>query len=186
MEYKNKLIVSPHKYNLIIAKPYYCVPAVLQMIAEIYPTTTDLTQEEIARIFIVKQPLDNNDIKTNDYGVQITASKINTFIERFKLPLLEEYLSIFMILEWDFARILTEMIMSGRHIMVAFSYGELYGSSEKDIGHVSLITAIEDQNNVVMLDPGPDRPGEKIVSLYDLYRAIHYKKAGLQTFIYNE
>lgn len=183
----NQTVLSKYKYDLEIAEPYACVPAVLKMVLGTSRKSVSVTQEQIKKAIGVNVPQTDNDgqisiseINTNDYGVLLTKDYIERFINIFSLPYTESFISIYSLSDWEFEEKLEELLTGGNHAIVAYDYGVLHGYEGNSAGHVSLVVGINKQSDVTIIDPGPEHAGEKTVKAYDLYRAIHAKKSGIQ------
>ena len=80
------------------------------------------------------------------------------------------------------AELLQEYLSQGKHVVFAFSYGVLYNKNPYfDLGHVSLLEQVINEDLIQVYDPGPDAPGKKNVRISDMYDAMR-KKGGLYIF----
>lgn len=171
--------------NNIISQPFLCVAAILETVLRNYGIAS-LSQVEIAEFFGVNVPLHyegevKNILKTDDinlYGIRVQKNGINTFFDHYKLPLTENYISVFTFNDWQFEDIVKDNLKNNSHIVCGFDYGRLYDTIDIGLGHVSLITAAS-ENKITLLDPGPRGAGSKQVDIDDLFLAIKAKKDGL-------
>lgn len=177
------------KYELITADDFFCVAALLQMIISCC-TNIKLDQYQIADYFGLWVPIDykkaikiNNVRRTDDsnfWGIVIEDNEVNEFFQHFNIPLREEYISINSIAEWNFEDRITEYLSENYHLICGYDYNSLYNKGyDYPIGHVSLISGISKDKNIIMIDPGPYKPGIKEVKSEDLYVAIKRKNNGI-------
>jgi hypothetical protein len=180
-----KAVKTIHKYKLITANEFLCIPACIEMILRSH--SINFMQNEIAEYFGVNVSLDytgpiNNIMRTTDLnilGLVLNNDSINNFFANFNLPFKEEYVSIKKLQDWMFEDLLSEKIALGNHLICGFSYGGLYNDKSKfEIGHVSIIEAIENEK-ITIIDPGPLNTGKKQVDIFDMFRAIHMKNDGV-------
>ena len=114
----------------------------------------------------------------NKWGIILMNDTLTNWFERNSIDLVEDFLSIFKIAEFEFLDIINRLLIEPCHLICGFDYGYLYNKQNKKIGHVSLIIGTE-REQVILLDPGPDRPGEKTVNGDDLFSAIKRKGDGI-------
>lgn len=173
--------------TFIIAKPYLCVAAVLELIIrESYPNKK-ITQLDIANYFGVgiknrrALPIQNvyqveND---EDVGIHLEKDSINRFFRDYNLHLQEHFVSIYSIAEYDFEETIKLNLKKDAFLVCGYSYGRLYNIETKyELGHVSIIKNVT-QGTIEMLDPGPLNSGYKKVKAEDLYSAIRIRGDGL-------
>ncbi|MGB3478560.1 MAG: hypothetical protein WBB67_05315 [bacterium] len=179
---------SRYKYKIIKAKPFLCLAALLEIMIKSSIKKSQISQKEIGRFFGIWVPegYKGNVKKThitntpNEWGIIVKNDIINKFFKTFKIPMREEFISIYNLQDWEFEDKIRELLIRGNHIICGYNYGSLYGDKQKRSGHVSLISKIsKDGKYVEILDPGPDNHGYKKVRTYDLYIAIHKKKDGI-------
>lgn len=178
-------IKAKYSYEIVIAEPFMCVPACLEIILNIYGF--NLNQNEIAEYFGIHVPQDyegkiSNIIKTdeeNKWGIVFRENSLNDFFKDKALPLNERFVPINTLADWEFEEVVQKNLIEGNHLICGFSYEKLYkGFNNDNIGHVSIIESINSEN-IMLLDPGPHGVGRKNVNVYDLFKAIHFKKDGL-------
>lgn len=182
------IITNGFQYELVVAHKFLCVPAVLSMIV----ATTDilnLNQDKIAEYFGVNVPVGSDDglinnVKQindeNSWGVVISNNEVNGFFEHFGIPLEEHFIHVNTIAEYYFEDLIKNLLEDKKHIICGYDYYSLnlQNANSMRIGHVSIIKAIKN-GNIVIIDPGPKDPGEKIIKPEDLFFAIKRKSNGL-------
>lgn len=162
--------------KIVVAKKEYCIPAVLEMVLNIYDIKS-LNQDDIASQFTINS---SQNTPEEEWGIVLDNNSINNFFERNDIPLVENFISINQIYdEYDFVdRVKKELLNSV--IICGYNYSYLYGNKDRNFSHVSIILDISDDcKSVYILDPGPKESGFKWVDLYDLYLAIKNRKDGL-------
>lgn len=174
-------------YELIVADSYLCIPATLQTILKSEGFIPLISQYKIADYFAINVPLDykNKNLKninrtsdSKEWGIKLKKESINSFFKFYKIPLHERYIPINTLQDWEFSDTIINAINEKKHIVCGYSYNLLYNNKKGNIGHVSLITGISD-NEIEILNPGPDNSGFQRVDLYQLYNSIRLKKDGL-------
>lgn len=179
------MIKSPFDYKLVIAKPFQCIPACLEMIVQ--TMNIEINQSQIAEYFGLM--VDENyhgsiaNVKytsdSNQLGIILQNDSVNKFFRDFMLPFKEEYLPIEKLSDWELMDTIMKELLLGSNLMCGYSYGILNIQEELDeIGHVSIIIGI-DKEKIALLDPGPSDSGIKTYQFISLYKAIHKKKDGL-------
>ena len=171
--------------EIIISQPFLCVAAILEAILRCNGIKS-LDQEEIAEFFGVHVPLQydgtiRNVTRTenvNLYGIRVEDNGINNFFDHYNLPFNESFLSVFTFNDWQIEDIVKAHLANNSHVVCGFDYGELYGTVDKKLGHVSLITAASG-TTITLLDPGPIGHGTKHVNNENLFSAIKAKRDGL-------
>lgn len=181
---------SSHHYELIEAKPFLCVGASIEMILRsegicIYDQVdiserlgVNIPPEDESSLLNVTRTIDKN-----RWGTVIENGVLNRLFEEISVPLYENYIHISTIHEAEFAVTLAKQITTGHHIICGFDYGVLFRDKQSTVGHVAIITAVSNEGNVELLDPGPDDSGIKTVNADLLYDAIRSKKDGLWIFM---
>lgn len=163
--------------EIVIAKPNWCVPAVLEMLL-IHCGIKTLSQTEIAEQLDIVPAEGKIDHKK--WGAQIKNNTINDFFKANSIKLHEDFLSINYfqdesILEEE----IRKMLKNNISIICGFNYTWLYGNKEDTFQHVSIVVDIPRENELLLLDPGPRDAGYKIVKSHDLFYAIKVAKDGL-------
>jgi hypothetical protein len=175
-----------HNYLPVVAEPYLCVCALLEMIIK-RKSNKLVTQHEIAEYIGVNVPHDySGDIKNvryvkdeNLYGIVLNDDGLKPIFDRFALNLTEDFSSINKFQDWEFFENIEKNLSLSNDIIVGFSYGILFSDTTKQqIGHACLIEKVENEE-VVIYDPGPENYGFKIINGLNLYSAIKKKKDGL-------
>ncbi|MDD2716298.1 MAG: hypothetical protein PHW04_10455 [Candidatus Wallbacteria bacterium] len=179
------------KYNYILekAEDYFCVCAVLKTIIQIH-SNRSISQQEIANFFNIIYPSDYPYISDksitskdpNDWGIKIHKDGINNLLKAGNIPLKENYYPINQFQDWQFDDKIREILGNGYHLVCGFCSPFLYFHEDKKVGHVAIIYGIENEN-VILLDPGPEKFGRQVVQSIDLYQAIHFKKDGIWEII---
>ena len=179
-------IRSDHNYTLVVAKPFLCVGAVLQMIlAEIGYNKYD--QEDLIDFFDLWLPENHYKYHSNanlsdesrDWGVHLKYDTINNLFNHLKIPLTEKYYPVDTVEDWNMADLIADNMVRGHHLICGYVYGSLFNKPDNKAGHVSLINGIFEDKKINVIDPGPDDPGEKEVDFIKLYKAMKEKKDGL-------
>jgi hypothetical protein len=119
---------------------------------------------------------------TNDedkWGIVIDKDTINNFFKKKNLPLIETYISISEIAEYNFYDILNTAILNNNHVIFGYDYNLLFKNIKSKIGHVSLISRVISDSIIEIYNPGPENWGLKQFKLDDLYYAIKAKNDGL-------
>lgn len=170
--------MNKYKYNLIIAKPNFCVPATLQMVLE-YHGITGINQELIASQLTITP--DNDDIEHIHWGTYIEHNTLNSFFKRNEICLNEKYIPINIFMDSDFfIEKVKELLDNNISIICGYNYTWLFGDCDDTYRHVSIIVdIILNENKVLLLDPGPKEAGYKYVSADKLFYAIKAGKDGL-------
>lgn len=181
-------IESKYKYELEeISDDFMCVPSILLTVIKQH-TKTPPTQEEIVNflgIWLPEEyqlsPLITNRHTTqdkNEYGIRVTSPQINKLFAHLAIPLVESYIPINHLLDWEFEECIEDNIRKSNHVICGYSYQYLFHQTPSPIGHVSLITAIND-GEISLLNPDPESSGINKVRASDLYNSIKHKKDGL-------
>lgn len=163
--------------NLVVAKPDYCVPAVLQMVLEHYGIL--MSQDEIANsLNIIKSDEDGD---PNKWGAQIGINTFNEFFTEKNIALEEETIKSSHIFDTDdFCDEIEKRISKKESIICGYTYTWLFGEKDDVFKHVSIIVDINiSEEKIVLIDPGPKDPGVKEVDAYRLFQAMKQAKAGL-------
>lgn len=166
------------QWEMVIAEPNYCVPAVLEMVLKHYDITS-LTQNDIASQLIVI-PADN-DVDHEMWGTLIGRDSINRFFANNDLPLYEEFVSInYFMDEMDLTDKIEILLERNVTIICGYNYSRLYEEDYDIFRHVSIIVSIsQDKKEIELLDPGPVNAGFKMVQAYSLFGAIKDGHDGL-------
>lgn len=164
--------------KIVVAKPNWCVPAVLEMVLRHYGIS-DYTQYSIAEQLNIVPASD--DIVATKWGAQIGNNTLNDFFGRNGIKLREDFHSIHLYMdEVFFADEIKTLLAKGITIVCGYSYTWLFGNREDSFGHVSIIVGISgDMQSIYLLDPGPKNAGYKSVSAQDLFYAIKARNDGL-------
>lgn len=174
----------------VIAENYLCFPALLEMIIN-DAFDMNISQFEIAEHFGIVVPCGYKKIINNqsesptplDFGTHIDVEKIQGFFEKNKIELKIDYYEINRVGDICFANFIREHLKHREYLMCSYSYGMLYGKEHaNELGHVSLITEVNVNDEVLIYDPGPDDYGKKLVNELHLYDAIQYRHGGIYTF----
>ena len=174
--------------SLIVAKPYLCVPAILETTLKYYGIF-NFDQEKIASNFEIfvppnfnsRKPYYHETIDSNKWGIVLKDYSINTFFRNNSIPLRETFISIYTIYdEFNMKDLIEEMLKIDSVMICGYNYSAVFGENDSDIGHVSIIKGLKKgYEDIILLDPGPKNPGLKSVNSYDLYNAIKRKKDGI-------
>jgi len=140
--------------QIVIAKPNWCVPAVLEMVLT-HHGIKSLSQAEIAEQLDIVPAEEAIDHKK--WGAQIKNNKDDFFLEEEIRKLLKTNISI----------------------ICGFNYTWLYGNKEDAFQHVSIIVDVLQGSEILLLDPGPRDAGYKTVKIQDLFYAIKAAQDGL-------
>lgn len=164
--------------DVVVAKPDYCVPAVLEMVLK-HHNVSLLSQDEIAQQLNILHADDSIDPKL--WGAHISNGTLNHFFTKNDIPLHEHYISIHNFMdEYFMGEAISSLLDQGNSIICGYNYTWLFGKKEDRFGHVSIIVGISDNlDRIELLDPGPKNAGYKTVESYDLYSAIKAYNDGL-------
>jgi hypothetical protein len=167
-----------NSYEPIVAKPNFCVPAVLQMVLKYYGVK-EMTQDEIASQLLITP--DRDDVEHINWGARIENDTLNIFFQNNGLELKEEYISINQFMDSFFLmEKLQELIQKQVSIICGYNYTWLFGNGEDTFRHVSIVVDVFlNEDRVLLLDPGPKDAGYKYVSADKLFYAIKAGKDGL-------
>ena len=153
--------------QIVIAKPNWCVPAVLEMVLT-HHGIKSLSQAEIAEqldIVPAEEAIDNT---------------INDFFKANSIQLHENYLPINCIQDDFFLEEeIRKLLKTNISIICGFNYTWLYGNKEDAFQHVSIIVDVLQGSEILLLDPGPRDAGYKTVKIQDLFYAIKAAQDGL-------
>lgn len=183
--------MKPENYELIISEDFLCVATVLEIILKAEGFSS-ISRFQIASWFGLCLP-DGFELKydflekgifyskdANQWGIRIKNDSLNEFFSANNLPFQEKYFPINQIADFSFLDDLRNVFANSRHTIVGFDYGKLFREERNlKIGHVGIVTQVVDEENCLLLDPGPRNPGLKKVSLEDLFDAIRSKKDGI-------
>ena len=169
MEYVNQVT---------IAKPNWCVPAVLEMVLRHYGIEC-ISQQDIAEQLKIT-PVENG-ISHKQWGAHVKDGTLNEFFQANNIPLKENYYPVSHILDELFfvdeiQRILKKSEVS---IICGYTYERLFDIGDDVYQHVSIIVGATDDGHVEIIDPGPKNAGKKYVSAASLFDAIRAAKDGL-------
>lgn len=189
---ESKWISVDKQYNLQKSDNYLCVPTILSIIIDAEQDIY-ISPYNLADSFTINVPHNYPHLKnlkhreevseTNLLGIVVSTESINNCLKENNIPLRESFISIHRIPDFCFEYTILKYIQSGRHIVCGFDYGYLYNKHIQELGHVSIITAIDINNSTIeLLDPGPDEMGIKHVSADKLYEAILRKNDGIWLF----
>ena len=163
--------------QIVVSKPNWCVPAVLEMVLMHYGIDT-FSQQDIAKQFNIVPATD--EVEHNKWGAQIKDNTLNDFFKTNKIPLHEEFIPITHFMD-DYFMVekIQELLDNDVTVVCGYNYTSLYGNREDTFQHVSIIIEVLSLNELCILDPGPKNAGYKNVKSEDLYYAIRAAKDGL-------
>lgn len=164
--------------DIIVARPNYCVPAVLEMVLN-HHNISSFSQNDIAQQLNIVPADDSVDPEL--WGAHISDDTLNNFFAQNGIPLRERYISIHNFMdEYFMGEKIATLLVNGASIICGYNYTWLFGKKEDRFGHVSIIVSISDNfERVELLDPGPKNAGYKTVGSYDLFAAIKARNDGL-------
>lgn len=171
--------------DYIVADNYLCFLALLEMIFRAEGII--ISQYDLAEKYGVTVPIGYVTNITNvkysavqdDLGVIITPKSLQQILNDLNSNMQVFFLSALHTNEFELESILRQQFAKGKYIIFAFSYGVLYSKeSYYDLGHVSLLHEIINDDLLQIYDPGPDNPGIKNVRISDMYDAMR-KKGGI-------
>lgn len=171
--------------DYIIADNYLCFLALLEMILRAKGII--ISQYDLAEKYGVTVPIGYvTNIKNvkysavqDDLGVIITPKSLQQFLNDLNCDMEVSFLSALHTNEFELGSILRLHLAKGKFVIFAFSYGVLYSNeSYYDLGHVSLLHEIVNDDLLQIYDPGPDSPGIKNAKISDMYDAMR-KKGGI-------
>lgn len=163
--------------QIVIAKPNWCVPAVLEMVLT-HHGIKSLSQAEIAEQLDIVPAEEAIDHKK--WGAQIKNNTINDFFKANSIQLHENYLPINCIQDDFFLEEeIRKLLKTNISIICGFNYTWLYGNKEDTFQHVSINVDVLQGSEILLLDPGPRDAGYKTVKIQDLFYAIKAAQDGL-------
>lgn len=164
--------------DIVVARPDYCVPAVLEMVLK-HHNVSSFSQDDIAQQLNIIPADDFIDPKL--WGAHISNDTLNHFFDENDIPLHEHYISVHNFMdEYFMGEAIASLLGEGDSIICGYNYTWLFGKKENRFGHVSIIVSISDNlERVELLDPGPKNAGYKTVEISDLYSAIKAHNDGL-------
>ena len=117
-----------------------------------------------------------------EYGIKIDDEKLKYMLSSYGVKEVKN-LPINYMDEFSFFETIKKLLNDNYWVICGFSYGMLYDDPELyDCGHVNLILNTIGDSKVVVYDPGPKNPGQKIIEEDNLYVAMR-KHAGALTLI---
>ncbi len=160
---------------VVIAKPYCCVPAALEIALRYYGYDS-WPQGRLAKELMTN--LDPTALEENR-GTDLRGNKLNIFFERNNINLRENYTHINLFLdEFDMLDYLVDTL-DENVILCGYDYYSLFDTGEGCARHVSIIVNINVENrSIQLLDPGPKDYGQKWVDAAKLFDAIRKAKDG--------
>lgn len=173
------------KYKKVNQKPYCCVGACMEMILNRNNIKNNGQVEIACKLGLTVPEEYKNDYPTAiigkkpeaGYGTQIQKNQysINSFFDTNNINLKEEY---HFITDLDIAK---NFLIENKDydIMICCHCATLYDSPDADWGHMLLFENIDNNNNIILLDPSAKRNYETI-SLEKLLKSIsiHKKENG--------
>lgn len=171
--------------NYVVADNYLCFLALLEMILR--EKGAKITQYDLAEMTSVVIPenysvsIKNIRYSTsqNEYGVSVTPTMLRKIFSELGISIDVLFLDALQINEFELDKSLQAYLSQGKYVVFAFSYGVLYNkNSYFDLGHVSLLEQVINDDLIQVYDPGPDDPGKKNVRISDMYDAMR-RKGGL-------
>lgn len=175
----------------ICAENYLCFAALLEMILKNQISKDiDINQYTIANNLGVTVPRGYKKIVNNqtfsdneyEYGIKINEEKLKDLLLPYQISEIKN-ISINLLDDISFFDTVKQYLDEKYWIICGFSYGMLYGdASLNDCGHVNLILDIVGDSKILLYDPGPKNPGNKLVDEDKLYVAMR-KHVGFLTLI---
>ena len=175
--------------HYVVADNYLCLFALLEMILK--EKGINISQYELAEKIGITIPngyqskVKNVKYSTlqNDYGAIVTTDSLREIFDKAQIDMKVSYLDVFHTNEIDLISILNQQLSENRYVIFAFSYGILYNKlSYVNLGHVSLLQEVLDDDWIKIYDPGPDNSGIKKVRISDIYEAMR-RKGGMYFLI---
>lgn len=183
------------RYKPVVARPYLCVCALLEMIIH---SVWDRGpgQVEIAEYLGVQVPPRYQDEaitnihQTDDprkWGVVVRDDAINRLFLDYSIPMKEEFFSINLFEDWAFEDKLRNLVDAGAHIICGHAAGALYSApldaASLRYGHaiavLDLVASKRLDQDVLVYDPGPAEPGELRIPAWRLFAAIKARSDGI-------
>lgn len=170
--------MTQYTNDIIIARPNYCVPAVLEMVLNHHGIFA-YTQDDIAQQLEIVSADEKNDPRF--WGTQISNNTINDFFSQNSISLREQFISIHNFMDDYFlGEEIASLLNQGASIICGYNYTWLFGNRDDVFGHVSIIVGVSNnREKIELLDPGPKNAGYKFVSTADLFSAIKARGDGL-------
>lgn len=188
------------EYIPLTQQYYLCVPTCIQMIM-LKNKIPLIPAEEIGKqLGLIVPETDkkyfwNVSVGTphnSGYGTNINKYPLKDFFSSYDIPLecIFVPISTFKSTQELSAQIL-KLLNKESSVLVCYDWGSLFGDNKKHWGHVCLLDHFDKQFNLVrMIDPDPDQPKWKYVSLEDLFDAMKFhgdeKSGGLWKFKSNK
>lgn len=162
--------------DLVIAQPFYCVPACLEMVLRHFGYT-NLNQVTIARQLKINRDYGSDE---QTWGARITSNTLNDFFSENNINLVEKFISIHRFLdEYDMTDEIVKYLELGS-IICGYNYSSLFGLDDRNYQHVSIVSSFDCINDKVrIVDPGPKNSGIKWVDAEKLFYAIKRANDGL-------
>lgn len=164
--------------SVVIAEPNCCVPAALEMVLRHHGIMT-LSQRDLAgQLDIIPA---SEEIGHCHWGAQIKQDTINNLFSANNISLYETYIPITQFMdEYSMVEKINRLLHDDSSIICGFSYTALFANCEDSFQHVSIIVDIsENEEEILLLDPGPKDAGYKTVRAVDLFYAIRVARDGL-------
>ncbi len=164
--------------QVVIAKPNWCVPAVLEMVLRHHGIST-FSQKDIANHLNIIPMSDA--VSHSQWGAKIKNHTINNLFRANSIPLREEYIPINQFMdEFYMLDRIVELLNQHISIICGYNYTSIFGHQEDSFQNVSIIVdASLESDNVLLLDPGPKDAGYKTVNAEHLFYAIRAANDGL-------
>jgi hypothetical protein len=169
----------------IPSENYLCVASLLELV--LYQFGYSVSRYEISNYFGVNLPIGVTIDKISNYkniddpnffGIVIMPNLINQFFECYNIMLTEDYISINTISEDSFVSLVDKKIANA-FILCGYDYGYVHNEEKNlGIGHVSIISEIDDRYAIIF-DPGPRNYGFKKIDSDRLFSGIRRKNDGL-------
>lgn len=161
-----------YSYQPIQAKPFYCLPACLEIILK---SIGVLASQDYFGEQIGIETASEKDLKL---GTNVQLSALNNIARLLNLEYFFTYLRAAEFEEWMFEEKLAALLQQGDHVICTLSAGRLYKNSDLELGHAVVVKKLEAER-VEIVDPGPKDFGFKTYSLEQLYVASRYREGGL-------
>lgn len=164
--------------QITIARPNWCVPAVLEMVLRHYGIK-GIGQKDIAEQLEIT-PAEEG-ISREQWGARVKGGTLNEFFQSNGIPLIENYCPISHVLDEVFFVDEIQQILKKpkTSIICGYTYERLFNIGDGRYQHVSIIVDATDDGRVEIIDPGPKNAGLKYVNAASLFDAIRAAKDGL-------
>lgn len=163
-----------YSYLPIRSKPFYCVPACLEII--FMTINISVSQEYLGE----RIGINSSSREDLNLGAKIELDNLNKIIQSIGLTdHIFTYIRSVELEEWMFEEKVEELLKDGSHIVCTLSAGKLHNNStDVELGHAVVLRKLE-SGIAEIIDPGPKDFGFRKITLQHLFLASRYREGGL-------